>query len=109
MAILSKDQILQKLKAQIGDDTKDETLQFIEDVTDTFDDLDNKSKDTTNWKEKYEENDKNWRTKYRERFFKAPAKEKEKESEDDEEYDDDFSEDKNKKLYYENLFKEETK
>lgn len=109
MAILSKDQILQKLKAQIGDDTKDETLQFIEDVTDTFDDLNNKSKDTTNWKEKYEENDKNWRTKYRERFFKAPEKENEKEDEEDDEDDDFFSNEKNKKLSYDKLFKEETK
>lgn len=74
MAILKREDFINKLKARIGDDTSDDSLQFIEDMTDTYDDL-SKNKgtgDTTDWKSMYEENDKMWRQKYRDRFF-APS------------------------------------
>lgn len=72
MAILTKDDFLSKLKAKIGDDTSDEALQLIEDMTDTYNDLFTKSQSNSSgedWKAKYEENDKMWREKYKERFF----------------------------------------
>lgn len=69
MAIKTKEEILAALNAKFGEDSSDETLAIIEDVSDTLDDYDEKTKETTNWKEKYEENDAAWRSKYRERFF----------------------------------------
>lgn len=98
MAVRTKDELLEIIKERIGDDTSDETISFIEDITDTLSDYEEKAtnSDTEDWKTKYEENDKMWREKYRERFF---SKEVEKE-------DEDFSEDEVKSLSYDDLFEE---
>lgn len=71
MAIVSKDELLAKLKIKFGDAADDETLSIIEDVSDTFDDYETKTKDNTDWKTKYNELDENWRKKYRDRFYSA--------------------------------------
>ena len=69
MAIKSKDELLEALRARIGEDNSDEAIALIEDFVDTYDDLENKSKgDGTDWKQKYEDNDKEWREKYISRF-----------------------------------------
>lgn len=68
MAILSKDEFMEKLKERFTG-TDDETLKIIEDFTDTINDYENRTADTTNYKEKYETNDKEWRERYRLRFF----------------------------------------
>lgn len=98
MAVRTKDELLEIIKERIGDDTSDETISFIEDITDTLSDYEEKATNSNNedWKTKYEENDKMWREKYRERFF---SKEVEKE-------DEDFSEDEVKSLSYDDLFEE---
>lgn len=98
MAVRTKDELLEIIKERIGDDTSDETISFIEDITDTLSDYEEKAtnSDTEDWKTKYEENDKMWREKYRERFF---SKEVEKE-------DEDFSDDEVKSLSYDDLFEE---
>lgn len=70
MAIRSKDEILEQIQVRFGEDTSDETISFLEDVTDTFTDLETRaSGDGVDWKAKYEENDNEWRQKYRDRFF----------------------------------------
>lgn len=69
MAVITKEEILEKLKTKLGDDTSDETLGLIEDISDTFSDIETRLSDNTDWKKKYEENDKEWREKYRDRFF----------------------------------------
>lgn len=71
MAIKSKDELLAYIKDKTKDDTSDETLGFIADITDTMNDYENKVHDQTDWKQKYEENDKEWRNKYKERFFEG--------------------------------------
>lgn len=73
MAIKTKDELLTTLKQRTAEDTTDETLTFIEDVTDTLNDLEAKTKEQTDWKKKYEENDSAWREKYKERFFEPSA------------------------------------
>lgn len=85
MAVKTKEEIIDSIKSKIGDNTDDETLSFLEDVSDTLEDLETKSKgDGTDWKKKYEENDKEWRTKYRDRFFgKSEKEEQEEEHEED--------------------------
>lgn len=98
MAVRTKDELLEIIKGRIGDDSSDETISFLEDITDTLSDYEEKAtnSDTEDWKTKYEENDKMWREKYRERFF---SKEVEKE-------DEDFLEDEVKSLSYDDLFEE---
>lgn len=102
MPALSKDQLLSKIKERIGEDTSDEALRFIEDVTDTIDDYESKTKDNTDWKKKYEDNDAEWRKKYKDRFFNTPAK-------DEPEKPPEGSDDKPKTYEYKDLFKEESK
>ena len=71
MAVLSREDFLSRIQGKIGEDTSDEAMQFIEDMTDTFDSLVNSSNDKEDWKAKYEENDKTWREKYKARFFSS--------------------------------------
>lgn len=74
MAILNKEDFMSHIKTLIGDNDSDETLKIVEDITDTINDYDTKVKgDGTDWKQKYEENDKAWREKYRERFFNGSS------------------------------------
>lgn len=67
--VRSKDELLEDVKTIIGDSTDDNSLSFLENVSDTIDDLISKASDTEDWKSKYEENDKEWRKKYQERFY----------------------------------------
>ena len=67
------EELLAMIKGVIGEDTSDESLQLIEDVSDTINDYEDRAKE--DWKAKYEANDKTWREKYRDRFFNTEAKE----------------------------------
>ena len=70
MAIRSKDEILEQIQSRFGEDTSDETISFLEDVTDTFTDLETRaSGDGEDWEKKYHDLDDEWRKKYRDRFF----------------------------------------
>lgn len=72
MAVKTREEILEELRVRVGEQTDDETIAFLEDVTDTFSDLETKAKgDGTDWKTKYEENDAEWRKKYTERFYSS--------------------------------------
>lgn len=75
MAIKSKDELLSELKAKLGEDDSDDTLSFIEDISDTYDDMSDQLSKSGEWKTKYEQNDKEWRQKYRDRFFSKPIDE----------------------------------
>ena len=99
MSILNREEFLNQIKAHLGDDTSDESIQFLENATDTFDDLEKRANgDGVDWKAKAEQIDADWRKKYRERFFNPNSKD----DEDDRQNDND----KPKKLTFENLFKE---
>ena len=70
MAVKTREEILEAVRARVGEQTDDETISFLEDVSDTFTDLENKANYAgEDWKTKYEENDREWRRKYTERFF----------------------------------------
>ena len=94
MAKLSKDELLEKVRTYVGDRTDDETLEIIEDISDSVD-----SSDEDEWKKKYEENDKMWRDKYISRFFDKKEEELDTPTEHEEEEEEYNS--------YEDLFKEE--
>ena len=72
MAVKQKSEIMDILKNLLKDNTSDEALSMVEDVSDTFDELHNKATgDGTDWKKKYEENDAEWRQRYKDRFFEG--------------------------------------
>ena len=65
MAVKTIEEIMGAVRARVGEDTSDEALAFVEDVSDTLSSLSS----AEDWKKKYEDNDAEWRSKYRERFF----------------------------------------
>ena len=69
MAIRTREEILSSVQSVFGENTSDEALALVEDITDTITDLETRNNDSGNWKKKYEECDANWRKKYRDRFF----------------------------------------
>lgn len=71
MAIRSIEEIMSAVKARVGEDTSDEALAFVEDVSDTLSSMQQNSGE--DWRKKYEENDAEWRAKYRDRFFNPDA------------------------------------
>lgn len=92
MAVKTVDEIMAKVREIIGEDDSDEAIEFIEDISDTFESLSN----AEDWKTKYEENDKKWREKYRDRFFTSKEEVEEDEIEEPEEKE---------KKKFEDLFK----
>lgn len=80
MAKLSKDELIEKVKKYVGDRTDDETIEMIEDITDSID-----TPDADEWKQKYIENDKMWRDKYVSRFFDKKQDDPETSTEHEEE------------------------
>lgn len=75
MAVKTREDILESFKKRLGENPDDESISFLEDVTDTLDDFEKRANgDGTDWKSKYEENDANWRKKYTERFFSGEPK-----------------------------------
>lgn len=80
--VRTKEELLDQIKAKFGEDTSDEAIGFIEDISDTMTELETKVTDSTDWKKKYEDNDKEWREKYKNRFFDGV-----KQEEDEEEYE----------------------
>lgn len=70
MAVKTREEILESFRTRLGENPDDDSISFLEDVTDTLDDFEKRANgDGTDWKSKYEENDVNWRKKYTERFF----------------------------------------
>lgn len=94
MAKLSKDELIEKVRKYVGDRTDDETIEIIEDISDSID-----SSDADAWKQKYEENDKMWRDKYISRFVEKKEDEPDTPAEHEEE--------EKEYISFEDLFEEE--
>lgn len=94
MAKLSKNELIEKVRKYVGDRTDDETIEIIEDISDSID-----SSDADEWKQKFEENDKMWRDKYISRFLEKKEDELDTPTEHEEE----------EKVYssFDDLFEEE--
>ena len=93
MAIKTIEELMGAVRARVGEDTSDEAIAFVEDVSDTLTSLSN----AEDWKKKYEDNDAEWRKRYQDRFFN-PDKPNDREPEPDPEP---------KKLTFDELFKED--
>lgn len=69
MAVRTREEILETIRQRIGDATDDETLSFVEDITDTLNDYESRTGTAKEWEDKYNANDAEWRQRYRDRFF----------------------------------------
>lgn len=73
MAVRKKEELLELLKPFMGESPSDEAIKLLEDVTDTLEDYESRISDTTDWKTKFEENDRQWKERYQNRFFNKEA------------------------------------
>jgi hypothetical protein len=80
MARLTRDELIEKVRKYVGDRTDDETIEIIEDISDSID-----SSDDDEWRRKFEENDKMWRDKYISRFLEKKEDELDTPTEHEEE------------------------
>lgn len=67
--VLNKEEFFAAIKGRLGEDTDDASISFLENITDTYNDLETKIGTADDWKQKYEESEKTWRKKYTDRFF----------------------------------------
>lgn len=68
MAVRTRDEIMAQLQTIVGDDTSDETLAFIQDISDTIG-TDNSAQRITELETQLTKQDEEWRKKYRDAFF----------------------------------------
>lgn len=95
---LSKVELLEKVKNYIGDRTDDESIEIIEDISDSFDtETENVEEVKKEYEEKLKVLDETWRKKYTDRFFSNPTP--------DDRKDDDYD-DEEEKTEYSELFTE---
>ena len=88
MAVLSREEFFSNLNTVMGTNTSDDAMQFIEDMTDTYNDLENRANGSdTDWEKKYHELDAAWKTKYTRRFFSSGGRSNIPESINDEQDD----------------------
>lgn len=71
MAILGREDYLNRVRNRFGETPNDDDLSFIEDMVDTYNDLDTRraGTDSTEWERRYNELDSQWRKRYTDRFF----------------------------------------
>ena len=82
MAVKTIDEIMEAIRNCIGEDTSDEAISLLEDVTDTFADYETRVADTTDWRARYDEMDASWRKKYMDRFSGKTGEEVKEEQEE---------------------------
>lgn len=103
MAVRTREEILASIKAVIGEDASDASIELLEDVTDTFDDMAARVQDPGDWENKYNELqasynqlDADWRARYTARFYDGKTEDDKLDNDDD----------KTEILHYEDLFTE---
>ena len=70
MATLNREQYFEKLRAILGDRSDPESIQALEDLTDTYNSMEQGAKgDGIDWEKKFRDNDKAWAERYRNRFM----------------------------------------
>lgn len=75
MAVLNREDFFSRINTVIGTDTSEDSIKFIEDMTDTYNDMERKSEsDGEDWEKKYHDLDESWKAKYKSRFFSGSGK-----------------------------------
>ena len=99
MAVRTREEILSQIKSKFADDTSDDVIALMEDVTDTLTELETKAGgDGKDWKAEAERIDKEWREKYISRFSGGSSNEDDVNEPND---------DKPKSYSFDQLFEEE--
>lgn len=62
--VLTKEELMQRIRDRIGDGTTDEDIALMEDTADTLAQMDAPPEDGENWKERYEIAEADWQAKY---------------------------------------------
>ena len=94
--VLNNDDFVKSVKSIIGDRTDEESINFIENMTDTYNSL-VADKDVTNtaWEQKYNALNETWSKRYKDRFLSGS----------DEQQNNDSHENDNEPKTYNDLFK----
>lgn len=73
--ILSRDEFFNRISEFVGERSDDSAISFIEDMSETFDDMEKRIADggEADYKRQLEENDRAWRERYKERFFNGKS------------------------------------
>lgn len=104
MAILKRDEFLNRINSLIGDDTSDDSIKALEDLTDTYNELEKRAEgDGVDWKQKYEDNDRAWKKKYTSRFYSGNGYSNPEYS-DDEPSEEDKARERAEKIKIDDLF-----
>lgn len=69
--VLNRADFLTRVAGRVGDDTSDDAISFVEDMTDTFDSLAASHVTQAEIDAAVRENDEAWRKRYRDRFFSS--------------------------------------
>lgn len=102
MAVLTREQFMEKLNTLTDGKTDDDTLSTIQDFSDTFKSLEEKEDVEAvrgDYEAKLKSLEETWRNKYRDAFFNGTEEKKDEVIEEDEETEEPHT--------YEELFKEE--
>lgn len=103
MAVLSKEDFMKRVQERIGEDSSDEALSFVEDMSDTYNDMETRTTGVNEeeWQKKLDDLDASWRNKYKARFFEGQTTPQEVKDEQTEDVKDD-----GETVTFEDLFEE---
>lgn len=99
--VLERADFLSRIAQRVGDDTSEDAVKFVEDMTDTFDSLAASHITQAELDAAVREKDEEWRKRYRDRFFEG---EKVEDALDDK--DSDVEKDKSETVTIDDLFEE---
>ena len=72
MAVLSKDDYMARVKGIVGEKSDDESISLLEDLTDTYNDLEKRTqKSDIDWEKKCKDLDEQWRKRFQKRFYES--------------------------------------
>lgn len=75
MPVLNRDDFFNSLHERIGTDTSEEAIQFLENMTDTYNDMENRiNNGGEDWEQRYHDLDNAWRERYRHRFYDSDSR-----------------------------------
>ena len=76
MAVLKREEYFAKLQGILANNNSDEAISTLEDMTDTYNDLETRANGTSDseWQRKYQELDEMWKKRYTHRFFNGDNK-----------------------------------
>ena len=70
MSVLNREEFFARLNERLANDNSDDGISFLEDMTDTYNDLEHKANgDGVDWEKKCREIYEGWKKGYRHRFF----------------------------------------